>query len=270
MPQKPPVALSIAGFDPSSGAGVTADLAVFAAHGIFGTSAITTLTVQSTLGVAAREEPSAAHLKYVLEHLNTDLPPAGVKIGALGNAALARVVADFLKKGEKIVPTIWDPALVSSSGLHLVDPSALSTLHDHLLPSIHWATPNWTELALLSGHPVATLADAEHAAAALGARYPNLWLAVTGGDQAQPTDLLRSPNGEIQHFPAKHIDSTSTHGTGCAFSSALLANLIHGHSPAEAVASAKHYVAEAIRQAPNLGSGRGPLALLWPLQKGTD
>jgi len=266
-----PIALTIAGFDPSSGAGVTADLAVFAAHGLFGTSAITTLTVQSTLGVAATLEPSATHLRHTLDHLWDDLHAAGIKIGALGSAENAATIASFLDQTEPdtglpAIPVVFDPVMLSSSGRALFPPDQVDTLHETILPLVSWITPNWPELTLLSGRAVSNLEEATSAAHLLGKRHPRLSIVATGGDQSVPVDMLRTPDGSIQTFHGEHIDSTSTHGTGCAFSSALLAALILGrHSPASAVSAAKAYVSEAIRRAIPLGHGRGPLNLLWPL-----
>lgn len=261
-----PVALTIAGFDPSSGAGVTADLAVFAAHGLYGTAAITALTVQSTIGVAAVEAVDPAWLLHTVEHVSADLPAAGVKIGMLGSDAVVRTVAKFLRLAPSRVPVVLDPVLRSSSGQQLLDPKALRRLHTELLPIVAWITPNWEELSALTGLRVRKLEEANNAADALGKLHPALHIVVTGGDQDEPVDLLRMPGGAVQSFRGEHVETSSTHGTGCAFSSALLSRLVLGDPPAAAVAGAKAYVAEALRRAPGVGHGRGPLNLLWPLQ----
>lgn len=262
------VALSIAGFDPSSGAGVTADLAVFAAHGIFGTSAISAMTVQSTMGVAAVRAVDAAWLLRTLEHVSTDLPAAGVKIGMLASDDIVRVVAGFLQGVPYEVPVVIDPVLRSSSGHQLLESQGERRIHTELLPLAGWVTPNWAELSILAGRPVRTIEQAREAAEILGKRHPRLHIVATGGDQREPVDLLRVPGGAVQAFPGEHVETTSTHGTGCAFSSALLSRLILGDAPAVAVARAKAYVAEALRSAPGLGHGHGPLDLLWPLRAG--
>lgn len=273
------VVLSIAGFDPSSGAGVTADLKTFASHGIFGTSAITNLTVQSTLGVDGFEPVSGPFLSRTLEYLFADLPPAGIKIGMLGTPDVASAVARFLQarhngangshNGEPkpFFPIVLDPALKSSSGRELYPTYGLETLHQRLLPQINWITPNWSELGTLAGTPVTSLAQAESAADILARRHPHLTIVVTGGDAEPPTDLLRLPTGELHRFPGKRIKSRSTHGTGCAFSSALLCRLVLGDSPVAAIRAAKNFVTEAIRHAPGIGHGNGPLDLLWTLGK---
>jgi len=269
---KPPVALTIAGFDPSNGAGITADLQVFAAHGIFGTSAITALTVQSTLGVAHVHPLDSTLFRHTLDHLTADLPPAGIKIGMLGTAAIARELADFLKRlneastGNPNIPIVLDPVILSSSGATLLDPSGLEILRTHLLPKITWLTPNWQELALITGEPVTSQPEARHALEVLAQTHPHLHTIATAGDQTHPTDLLRTPSGQFHELPGTRIETTSTHGTGCAFSSALLSRLILGDQPLAAVTAAKSYVEGALRNAPNLGHGRGPLNLLWPLR----
>jgi hydroxymethylpyrimidine/phosphomethylpyrimidine kinase len=262
------VALSIAGFDPSSGAGVTADLAVFAAHGIFGTSAISAMTVQSTMGVAAVRAVDAAWLLRTLEHISVDLPPAGVKIGMLASDAIVRTVAEFLQTVPSQVPVVIDPVLRSSSGHQLLESQGERRIHSELLPVAGWLTPNWAELSTLTGRPVRTVEQAREAADVLGKQHPRLYIVATGGDQNPPVDLLRAPGGAVQTFTGEYVDTTSTHGTGCAFSSALLSRLILGDAPAVAVARAKAYVTEALRSAPGLGHGRGPLDLLWPLRAG--
>jgi len=264
----PAVALTIAGFDPSSGAGVTADLSVFAAHGLYGTSAIAATTVQSTLGVAGVRAADPVWLTRTLEHVSSDLPAAGVKLGMLPTDAIVRAVADFLQSAAGRVPVVLDPILRSSSGFPLMDPAALRRVQTELLPLVSWVTPNWTELSLLTGLRVKSVEDVCEAANALGRRHPGLHIVTTGGDQREPMDLLRAVGGAVQSFPGERIETTSTHGTGCAFSSALLSRLILGDAPSKAVANAKAYVTEALRTAPGLGHGRGPLNLLWPLRSG--
>jgi hydroxymethylpyrimidine/phosphomethylpyrimidine kinase len=266
--------LTIAGHDPSSGAGITADLQTFAAHRLFGTSAITALTVQSTQGVAEVQAVDPAFLRRALDHLAADLPPAGIKIGMLGSSEIVASVAGFLasvhpaegkssagNQPPSALPIVLDPILRATSGADLLPPDALETLHQQLLPQVTWITPNWSELSALTAQPVETLAQAEAATHALAEKHPHLHIVTTAGDHAQPTDLLRLPSGDIHRFAGEHIESTSTHGTGCAFSSALLCLLVLRDTPIEAVRGAKHFVTEAIRNAPNLGQGKGPLNL---------
>jgi hydroxymethylpyrimidine/phosphomethylpyrimidine kinase len=261
-----PVALTIAGHDPSSGAGITADLQTFTAHGLFGISALTALTVQSTLGVESVHPVDSKILAEALECLGKDIPPGGVKIGMLGSHAAVSAVAAFIAQFETNLPVVLDPILRSSSGHTLLPQAALEALHAELLPRVLWITPNWTELAVLASLPISTPEQAVEAMTALGDRYPHLFIVATGGDQDQPTDLLRLPSGEIHRFPGEHVETTSTHGTGCAFSSALLSRLMLDDAPVEAVSAAKRFVTEGLRRAPKVGHGRGPLDLLWPLR----
>ena len=263
----PPIALTIAGFDPSNGAGITADLQTFAAHGLFGTSAITALTVQSTLGVASAEAVSTELFRRTLDHLKADLPPAGIKIGMLATREIIAETTAFINEYKLLIPIVIDPVILSSSGAPLLDPEGLRALQEELLDHVSWITPNWAELAALTSRKVQFAPDAETALHALGHRYPHLHIVATGGDHGdKPIDLLRIPTGEIHSFPGRRIDTTSTHGTGCAFSSALLSRLVLGDTPLAAVAGAKAFVEGALSHAPGLGHGRGPMDLLWPLR----
>ena len=265
--------LTIAGFDPSSGAGVTSDLMVFAAHGLFGTSCITSLTVQSTLGVRSTHSVDPDILRTTLETLCGDLPPAGIKIGMLSSAATVAEVIDFLGRlrGRGLnIPVVLDPVFRSSSGRELLEPSGVDLLCDQLLPLVGWITPNLNELALLTGLPVESRADIPAAACALKSladpdKKDGIHILVTGGHCDPPDDLLLSANSESVWIPGEHIVSASTHGTGCALSSALLSRLVLGDQPYAAAFAAKHYVAEAIRSAVPRGGGNGPLNHLWPL-----
>jgi hydroxymethylpyrimidine/phosphomethylpyrimidine kinase len=270
--ERPRVVWSIAGHDPSSGAGFTADQLTFAAHGLFAATVATALTAQSTVGVAAVEPIRPGFIRLALETLFADLPPVGVKIGMLGSPEVAQVVAGFLATlpqhaGTGTIPVVLDPVLVSSSGRSLFPAGAIELLHTELLPQVTFATPNYAELAVLTVMPVRTESEAREAGDALGRRYPQLNLVVTGGDRNEPTELLRLVDGSWSRFPGERVASTSTHGTGCAFSSALLAQLVLGTDPAVAVAAAKYFVTEGIRRAKGVGQGRGPLDLLWPRNK---
>ena len=269
-----PVVWTVAGFDPSNGAGITADLTTFGAHGFFGCSAITALTAQSTLGVFGWQAVAPDLLRETLQRLHEDVPAAGIKIGMLGTPETAEVVAAFLKGagvcGASGPVIVYDPVLRSSSGRDLFPASGLPALQGALLPCVDWITPNWPELGLLSGHSVHDLASAETAARALIARHPGLTVVATGGDQEQPTDLLVAEGEGVIVLKGQRVATSSTHGTGCAFSSALLARLAAGSAPVDAVRGAKSYVEGALRHAPGLGQGRGPMGLLWTLEEEKD
>jgi len=261
--------LTIAGFDPSSGAGVTADLMVFAAHDLFGTSCVTNLTVQSTMGVVGLRAVSPEIVAATLDCLVRDLPPAGIKIGMLGTAAAVEVVAEFLQmlrdEGRR-VPVVLDPVVRSSSGRELLDAEGVEVLRERLLPLADWVTPNVEELRVLTGETVARREDMPEAARALQAMGSEMNVVVTAGDLETPDDLLVLVGREIVCLTGEKIASTSTHGTGCAFSSALLSRVVLGDEAREAASRAKTYVAEAIRTARAIGHGKGPVNHLWPLQ----
>jgi hydroxymethylpyrimidine/phosphomethylpyrimidine kinase len=262
--------LTIAGFDPSSGAGVTADLMVFAAHGLFGTSCITGLTVQSTIGVRATAPVSAELVHDTLDCLQSDLPLAGVKIGMLATAANVAMVAEFLEmlrnEGRR-APVVLDPVLRSSSGRELLDAEGVAVLRKRLLPLVDWVTPNLEELGVLTGHLVMRREDMADAAHVLQVIGEDLNVVVTGGHLDPPDDLVLLAEGETLWLPGERIAGRSTHGTGCAFSSALLSRIVLGDAPRDAAAMAKRYVAEAIRTATPMGHGVGPVNHLWPLQE---
>jgi hydroxymethylpyrimidine/phosphomethylpyrimidine kinase len=261
--------LTIAGFDPSSGAGVMADLMVFAAHGLFGTSCITSLTVQSTMGVKGTTAVSAEVVKATLDCLAGDLPPVGIKIGMLGTAANVMAVSEFLS-GVRVVkervPVVLDPVLRSSSGRELLDAEGVVAMRESLLPLVDWVTPNVEELGVLAGRVLKGREEIVEAAAELQEMGWEMNVVATGGHLNPPDDLLVSVDGERVWIPGTQLVSRSTHGTGCAFSSALLSRLVLGDGPKDAAVMAKKYVAEAIRRATPMGNGIGPVNHLWPLR----
>jgi len=283
--------LTIAGFDPSSGAGVTADLMVFAAHGLFGTSCITSLTVQSTQSVRAILPISAETIADTLACLEDDLPTAGVKIGMLGTKNAVNVTAAFIEvlrrhepksdvQASPWIPVVVDPTLRSSSGRELLEPAGVYALRARLLPLADWVTPNLDELGWLTGTLVkdrdgmlrAALQIQQEIAVTEGGRRIHVLakgghLTASGSaEPAAPDDLLLTADGERHWLPGERIDTTSTHGTGCALSSALLCRLVLGDAPLSAARNAKAYVSEALRRAVPIGHGPGPVEHLWPLR----
>jgi hydroxymethylpyrimidine/phosphomethylpyrimidine kinase len=275
-----PVALTIAGFDPGSGAGITADLKTFAAHGIYGVACITAMTVQSTLGVRAVEPLPAMLVRQTLECLAEDVSLSGVKIGMLGNSAVVGEVSSFLTAQSRAIPReriVLDPVLRSSSGTALIDPDGVGVLRQELLRRVGWITPNVDELALLAGGDLSapgSLGREQVPAAAarlreMAARVGNdeLNVVVTGGHLSRPDDFLLTASGEGSWLEGEKIVTKATHGTGCAFSSALLSGLISGQSPRQAVAAAKAYVTEALRSAYPVGKGKGPMNHLFPFHQ---
>ncbi|HZQ91993.1 MAG TPA: bifunctional hydroxymethylpyrimidine kinase/phosphomethylpyrimidine kinase [Terriglobales bacterium] len=252
-----PVVLTIAGFDPSSGAGVTADIKTLAAHRCYGVGCITALTVQSTTGVRRVEPLSPGLVRQTLDELAEDLPPAAIRIGMLATGRIAETVADFLS-ASPVPHVVLDPIIKSSSGADLLDAAGVEILKTRLLPLVTVITPNLDEAAALTGGPVRDASEMRAAAERLqqlGARN----VVITGGHLDPPIDLLRAADGSARQFAGRRIESRSTHGTGCAFAAALAANLALGHKLDGSVQLARDYVARAIEQAVPMGRGNGPL-----------
>ncbi len=259
--------LTIAGYDPSSGAGVTADLMVFAAHGLFGTSCITGLTVQSTVGVLATHPVILKIVRETLNCLQDDLPAAGIKIGMLGTVGVVAAVADFLahlrEHGSRI-PVVLDPVLRSSSGTELLDNEGMVLLRERLLPLVDWVTPNLDELGGPLGRPVSSTEKVPGAARALAGDC-GINVLVTGGDLDKPDDLC-VVMARARWLAGERIESRSTHGTGCALSSALLSRLVLGDRNFEAALGAKRVCCRSYSPGRAYGARKGPLALLWPMR----
>jgi hydroxymethylpyrimidine/phosphomethylpyrimidine kinase len=256
----PPVVLSIAGFDPTSGAGMTADIKTIAAHDCYGVTCITALTVQSTAGVK-RVDPVAPDLvQAMLEELIADVPIAAVHVGMLATEGVVRVVSGFLVR-HKLAHIVLDPVLRSSSGAGLLELAGVRLVVEKLLPLAEVITPNIDEAAALTGMAVTNLGEMKAAAGRLhelGAKA----VVITGGHLDPAADLLSfsGPKGWEEHvFQSERLNSNSTHGTGCAFSTALACNLARGCPLPEAVSSAKAYVTAAIANAYPLGRGIGPV-----------
>jgi hydroxymethylpyrimidine/phosphomethylpyrimidine kinase len=271
-----PVALSIAGFDPGSGAGVTADLKTFSAHRVYGVACISALTVQSTQGVRAVEPLSATLVRQTLDCLAEDVGLSGIKMGMLGNSGIVSEVAFFLVGQSTRLSRnriVLDPVLRSSSGTPLLDANGIRVLRDQLLHCIGWITPNIQELAILierdpGGRDQVPAAAARLKEIARQLGNDELNVVVTGGDLSRPDDFLLTASGEQLWFPGEKIATSSTHGTGCAFSSALLCGLISGLDAREAVAAAKDYVTEALRSSYPVGKGKGPMNHLYRFDPG--
>jgi hydroxymethylpyrimidine/phosphomethylpyrimidine kinase len=279
---KPPVVWTIAGFDPSSGAGITADLKTISSHQCYGVAAITALTVQNTLGVLRIQPISPQIIRQTLQALLDDLPPNAIKIGMLATAAIAQTVADFLATlPQPRCPIVLDPILRSSSGAALLSPAGIRVLVERFLPLATVVTPNRAEAAILTGLPPADAEAMARALRQLGAAA----VVVTGGDPAEPdaaaaqlspgasspnalsTDVMAYSLGGtefVESLSAPRIESSSTHGTGCAFSTSIACSLARGINLPTAVTSAKVFVGRAILGAPGLGHGNGPLALEGP------
>jgi hydroxymethylpyrimidine/phosphomethylpyrimidine kinase len=286
MPSVPPVVLTIAGFDPSSGAGVTADIKTIAAHECYGIACITALTVQSTQGVKRVEPVDPKVIAATLAEVASDFQIAAVHIGMMGNERAALAIAEFL--GKNAFPNVvLDPILKSSSGADLLDPGGVRVMVEQLFPLSELIAPNLDEAISLTSRrtgvsaprgpnlpekmvsmpqTIELMREAARNLHALGAAN----VVVTGGHLEKAVDLLSFTTGrgvEQEVFKAERQRSNSTHGTGCAFSSALACHLAHGRGLPEAVLLSKAYVSAAISNSYPMGHGKGPLHHLYRMHQ---
>jgi hydroxymethylpyrimidine/phosphomethylpyrimidine kinase len=256
------IALTIAGSDSGGGAGIQADLKTFAALGVFGTNAITAITAQNTLGVRAVLTLPPDLVRAQIDAVVDDMRPAAVKTGMLSSRLVVDTVADALHV-HHLAPVVVDPVMVSKSGHRLLDDEAVDALVGRMLPLAHVVTPNAHEAEALTGHPVRTEADAREAARRIldmGATH----VVLKGGhlETDDVVDLLVSAAGTVELRGPRH-PGRHTHGTGCTFAAALAAGLAHGHDVERAFRDARAFVDGAIRHAPGLGHGDGPLHHFW-------
>ncbi len=248
-----PVALTIAGSDPSGGAGLQADLKTFHQFGVYGEAVVTLITVQNTVSVERVETLAAEIVVAQIRAVVDDIPPRAAKTGALGNSAVVEAVAEAAKGFS--FPLVVDPVMVSKHGARLIEAGSLA----RLIERAFLLTPNLHEAAELVGFPVDNR-DSMHRAAevliGMGARN----VLVKGGHlPGDALDLLYLEGGDVQEFSAARIDTEHTHGTGCTYSAAITAELAKGTGLVQAVSLAKTFVTEAIRSNPGLGRGSGPL-----------
>jgi hydroxymethylpyrimidine/phosphomethylpyrimidine kinase len=261
-----PVVLSIAGYDPSSGAGVTADVKTAAALGCYGITCITALTVQSTQGVFAVRPLDGDLVGQTLRALAGDLEIKAVRLGMLGSGPVAEAVAEFLE-GSRLSNVVLDPVIRSSSGASLLDPAGLVIMRRRLLPLCRVVTPNIHEAALLVESE--SIAD-ESVWTAVQPRLRELAAAIhslgaaavviTGGHLNPANDYLSYEGGQRSGVVAgERVESRSTHGTGCAYATAMACRLAIGDDLPEAARSAKDYVRRGIQSAYPVGKGIGPI-----------
>jgi len=252
------VALSIAGSDPSGGAGLQADLKTFHRIGVYGEAVVTLITVQNTRGVT-RVEVLAPDL--VLEQIHavcSDIPPHAAKIGALGNQAVVEAVASAARTFT--FPLVIDPVMISKHGAPLIEKAAQQALAACLIPRAFLLTPNLEEATVLAGFSVSDIASMREAAeklVSLGAKN----VLIKGGhlDADVAVDVLFEPQHGFHEFSTPRIATRDTHGTGCTYSAAITAELAKGARLRDAIGKAKEFITAAIRTAPGLGSGTGPL-----------
>jgi hydroxymethylpyrimidine/phosphomethylpyrimidine kinase len=250
------VALTIAGSDPSGGAGIQADLKTFHQFGLYGEAVITLLTVQNTLRV---DRVEFVPCELVFEQLNAvleDIPPDAAKSGALGSAevvrALARAAAGFH------FPLVVDPVLMSTHGQPLAPGRAVDAIRAELMPCATLITPNVPEAEALSGISISGPEELRRAAERI-LEQGALAVLIKGGHREGPATDVLWDGAEWREFPAPRLESRHTHGTGCTYSAAITAGLAQGFALGDAIGRAKQFIHEAIRTAPGLGHGCGPL-----------
>ena len=253
-----PVALTIAGSDSGAGAGIQADLKTFAAFGVYGVTVITAITAQNTVGVQAVQEVEPEIIRAQVDALADDFEIRGLKTGMLSSAAIIGVVAAGIRR-HRLQPLVVDPVMVAKSGDRLLQADAVDALRRQLLPLARVVTPNIPEAEVLTGVAIRSREDRLKAARAIlgfGAQS----VIIKGGHAPDDPviDLLVDEKGATP-FSAPRVQTNHTHGTGCTFSAAVAAGLALGLSLAEAVAEAREYLSLALRNAPGLGHGHGPL-----------
>jgi hydroxymethylpyrimidine/phosphomethylpyrimidine kinase len=257
-----PSVLTIAGSDSGAGAGIQADLKTFAALRVYGTSAITAVTAQNTLGVATVQEMPPDIVAAQIDAVVTDIRPDVVKTGMLASAAIIEVVAAKVRE-HALANLVVDPVMVAKSGDRLLREDAVAALRELLLPLCAVVTPNLPEAEVLAGRAIGSDDDIRRAAeeiVGLGAGA----VVMKGGHRqaAEAVDVLYDGSA-FREYSAPRIDTTSTHGTGCTFASAIAAYLGRGEPLTEAVGHAKDYLTEALRRAYPIGGGRGPVHHFW-------
>ncbi|MBE7722309.1 MAG: bifunctional hydroxymethylpyrimidine kinase/phosphomethylpyrimidine kinase [Lacrimispora celerecrescens] len=259
-----PSFLTIAGTDPSGGAGIQADLKTAAALGVYGSSVITALVAQNTTGVFLTETVSQEMLAAQLDAVFTDIPPKAIKIGMAGTSRSIEIIGEKLKNYNRS-PVILDPVMVSTSGHSLLNPLDVKTLTSRLFPLAALVTPNIPEAeALLStkGRRICTEKDMEEAAMELFHIFQIPFL-LKGGHNTQGADDVLCSNGSVTWFPGERIDNPNTHGTGCTLSSAIACGLARGMGLEESILAAKAYLNGALKAGLKMGKGRGPLWHGW-------
>ena len=250
--------LTIAGSDSGGGAGIQADLKTFAAHGLYGTSVITAVTAQNTTGITALEALSADLVTAQMEAVMSDIGAHAAKTGMLANAAIVEAVASAVE-ALKIPWLVVDPVLVATSGDSLLDDEGVGAMKSELLRRAFVVTPNVLEAEALSGIRILSDEDRRHAARRILALGPSAVI-LKGGhvSSADIVDVLYDGHRYVE-FRTARVPGRGTHGTGCTFAAAVTSQLALGRGLEDAIPLAQSYVAEAIRHAPDLGRGHGPL-----------
>jgi hydroxymethylpyrimidine/phosphomethylpyrimidine kinase len=257
-------ALTIAGSDSGGGAGIQADLKTFAAHRVFGTCAITAVTAQNTLGVTMWRAVASDLVTAQIEAVAGDLGVDAVKVGMLANAAIVEAVAAAIAELD-LPHVVVDPVMIAKGGDRLLEEEAVAAIRAELLPLAHVVTPNVPEAEVLSGRTIRSVDDMRAAGERILGLGPRVVL-VKGGHLEGPESIdVVCTAHEMFELRGPRIDTRHTHGTGCTLSSAIAANLALGLDDRSALSRARDYLDGAIRHAPGLGRGHGPLGHFWQL-----
>ncbi|MCY3692280.1 MAG: bifunctional hydroxymethylpyrimidine kinase/phosphomethylpyrimidine kinase [Chloroflexota bacterium] len=254
---RPPTAMTIAGSDSGGGAGIQADLKTYSALGVFGTSTLTAITAQNTVGVTAVHEIPTDVIAAQIDAVVSDIGADAVKTGMLSSSAIVATVAEAVRR-HGITNLVVDPVMVAKSGDRLLREEAIATICSELIPLAKVVTPNIPEAEELTGRSIESDDDVRRAAEAIIGMGAKSVVVKGGHREGPPTDVLYDGE-EFLEFTAERIPSTNTHGTGCTFASAVAAGLAHGLETPAAVRQAKDYVTAAISAAYPIGQGHGPL-----------
>ncbi|MCI9332841.1 MAG: bifunctional hydroxymethylpyrimidine kinase/phosphomethylpyrimidine kinase [Oscillibacter sp.] len=257
-------ALTIAGTDPSGGAGIQADIKTMTANGVFALAAVTALVAQNTTGVKGVQESTPDFLAEQLDCVFTDIFPDAVKTGMVSSVPLIEVIADKLQQ-YRVKNLVVDPVMVSTSGDRLISEDALDALKSRLLPLATVLTPNVPEAEILSGGTIRSYDDMALAGKEIQGRYGCAVLCKGGHNVQDANDVLISRDGAVHFFPSARVDNPNTHGTGCTLSGAIASNLAKGYDLETSVKRGKAYIFGALSAQLNLGRGSGPLDHLWDL-----
>ncbi|MBI4200312.1 MAG: bifunctional hydroxymethylpyrimidine kinase/phosphomethylpyrimidine kinase [Chloroflexi bacterium] len=249
--------MTIAGSDSGGGAGIQADLKTFAALGVYGTSAITAITAQNTLGVTAIHEVPTHLLTAQIEAIVTDIGADAVKTGMLSSSAIIETVVEAVRRWH-LAPLVVDPVVVAKGGDRLLREDAVEALRTRLLPLATVVTPNAWEAEVLTGVQVHTVKDARRAAKAIASMGPRSVVVKGGHLEGEAIDTFYD-GSHFREYRAERVPTKNTHGTGCTFASAIAAGLAKGLPLGEAIGLAKEYVTRALRASLDIGSGHGPL-----------
>ena len=263
-----PAVLSIAGSDSSGGAGIQADLKTMLMNGVFGMTAITSLTAQNTRGVQAVTTTDPEMLGRQIDSVFADIPPAAVKIGMIPNAQLVAVIADRLL-AHHAGHIVLDPVMVATSGARLSDEQTVSAMSRLLFPVAEVITPNIPETAVISGLQIADRHNMETAALTIARRHHCSVLVKGGHGVDDADDVLCATTGRIVWFHGERVNNPNTHGTGCTLSSAIASNLAKSESLASSIGHAKDYLTGALHAMLDLGGGSGPMDHAWALRQGS-